>query len=699
MSKLYLYLDESGDFEERADARPSIIAGFFASKAIDDGVASDFLRQVAGHRKADGPFHATNRPVHEKRVWAERLKPALDARQWRAVIFEHTSGIEIVDNATTYLAVLAEGLVQLGTDLVSELADDAAGLQLHVTAAGRVARVAGSTDEREYTRVERYRRALAERVAVEQARTVPDLRKRLSIEIELADARKDQRLMVADLIAHLSSKRSSLGRAERAAIEGAVGRYHYATLSPGTSDRLRLAIQRGHLSSAIIDAVELARCSSASPADLESTAMLIQRLGAISAEALDRELKAALARVEARAAAHRPSHEGPAEAAEREVRLWRSVIVEPLRARVGPDRAAAIEWVELQLDWNLLTACNHAGSLSGGRAVRERLQQRLPSIAASLAHLPLALEIQFAEAVHLTDACAYEEACQAMDRLGENLEAMVQLFGELWPAGSPSELRSRLLGKAVGCSLQAWHKRGRRDPAAYREARERSIRALALFSAPDDLSRQYGYRCLIEADAGQLEDAWRFVARVVGAPEHTGPAELLAACARNPWSMLYWTHLWYVGARNGDTDLSTELASAWHGKALAQEASWLSSAFRFPGHLVAWKAGAAAWRAGQRRHGETLLRLAADHCFSSKRSEALRLIGLAVVADHAALAKEKHRAPLRRKLEKELDRLERSAPPSVERYLARWGEALAATPAGHEGERRMLESLAWDVCY
>lgn len=688
----YLYIDESGDFGPRQSwgRRPCVIGGFLAQSSATEDAAWNFLADVAGHER-DACFHAQDRTVQADRAgWVAKLPSALAARRWSVALFEHSSGREVIDNATTYLNVLAEGVVQLLLDLAAEFRGSPDPLRLELLLAERWLPRPDDPSIKDMTPQEAYVLRLRERFAVEQVRQAALLGRRLELgAVELGSARGDPRLMVADLVCGVWRFRDELDAKSIEGIEEVVGSRCYSALRPVEASRIRDAIARGDLAAAMHDLVVTDAEDSEAVADRKR---VLDRLAALTTEGRERELDGALARVDERSTA-RLSVDAIADIARR----WRERIVAPLRDRLAEGDRWLLSRVEARLLWNVLTAANHSGSLSKARSALHELEEFRRAIPANFSNFPLELEIALAEAVHRTDALDLERACTAMRKVADDLEPILSMLGSLW--GRPEEttaLKSNLLGKTVGTELQAWTRRGRFDRGSYDEARRLSGQALALFPGTDDVRRQAGYRCQLEADAGDWKEAFRWLARAVGAEVADGsapdPEATLTAASRVSWSVFYWTHVWEATTR-ADGAIARGVAArcldAWNKANLVASQRWFGSGFAFPGHLVAWKAGVASVRGGSVKPGLRLLERAAQECFREPDAEVFRFIGLGVLADLAASTDGAQRRGTLNRLARETKALHnvQGLPETLGRELDHWIGELESSEVADEVAR------------
>ena len=112
MKNLELFLDESGDFcSDDANWRkhPSIIGGVLSEKGK---ISHDEASRIIGNRS----FHGVNEDAEAK----IGILHALVQIESKFVIFENQERIHVIDDITTYLNVMAEGIVQLLLALSAE---------------------------------------------------------------------------------------------------------------------------------------------------------------------------------------------------------------------------------------------------------------------------------------------------------------------------------------------------------------------------------------------------------------------------------------------------------------------------------------------------------------------------------------------------------------------------------------------------
>lgn len=121
-----LYLDESGDFEE-SEANlnsPSLVGGvFFQKESINEQAAEHIISQVRDkyvkkneQYKAINYHHATELPVEIKADVKVDMVETIIENGFTPVIFQQQSKEKILNNTTTYIMFLVDGIVKLIQD-------------------------------------------------------------------------------------------------------------------------------------------------------------------------------------------------------------------------------------------------------------------------------------------------------------------------------------------------------------------------------------------------------------------------------------------------------------------------------------------------------------------------------------------------------------------------------------------------------
>src|SRR5699024_10870690 len=180
-TELELWLDESGDFEgdHNEHKNPSLVGGVLVKQGQ---ITEEIAQQIIGKDYV----HYNEEEGSENMKLLEKIKEM----NGEFVIFENKERVKIIDGDTTYLNVLAEGIIQLLLRLSAIYGD----FKLTVLIATRknMSKGRGIIDEQEYEN------RLRERIIVGLARNFLTRKNNWDYEIQFGDARYLSRLMLAD---------------------------------------------------------------------------------------------------------------------------------------------------------------------------------------------------------------------------------------------------------------------------------------------------------------------------------------------------------------------------------------------------------------------------------------------------------------------------------------------------------------------
>src|SRR5690625_3287678 len=180
--ELELWLDESGDFDRDDQNRklnPSIVGGVLVKKG---DITEEMARGIIGK-----DYVHFNEELGDAHI---ELLQQIKRANGEFVIFENKERVQIIDSDTTYLNVLAEGIVRL----LSHLAAIHRDFKLHIIIATRL----NTETRRGIIDVREYEHRLRERIIVGIAKNILTRQSKWEYDISFADARYDVRIMLAD---------------------------------------------------------------------------------------------------------------------------------------------------------------------------------------------------------------------------------------------------------------------------------------------------------------------------------------------------------------------------------------------------------------------------------------------------------------------------------------------------------------------
>lgn len=190
--QLELWLDESGDFESdnKSHLNPSLVGGVLIKKGIiTDGLALQMIGKGYVH------FNQESAEYHLQIL--EKVKK----HQAEFVVFQNKERVMIIDSDTTYLNVLAEGIIQLLLQLSASVGD----FELDIIIATRKNTVKGYG----IIAQEEYERRLRERIILGLAKKALTRKNKWKYHVYFDDARTSHKLMLADGVCNAYLTRTS----------------------------------------------------------------------------------------------------------------------------------------------------------------------------------------------------------------------------------------------------------------------------------------------------------------------------------------------------------------------------------------------------------------------------------------------------------------------------------------------------------
>lgn len=145
---------------------------------------------------------------------------------------------------------------------------------------------------------------------------------------------------------------------------------------------------------------------------------------------------------------------------------------------------------------------DHIGDADKCAKYANRCNARISVVSHSWEHIGYYFSFQIREMNQMIGRFEFESVLQRSEPLVDALQSAKDLFSMIdsdSAAGKPQQ--SDLLGKVYGIRLEAYINLLHDHPEYYADALENSDLALAEFSKPYDLHRQYQLRCLLHVTA------------------------------------------------------------------------------------------------------------------------------------------------------------------------------------------------------
>lgn len=687
-STYFLYLDETGSFEPSAR---SAIGGIYATAPISRAEAETWWEEVLGHPRGE-VFHANEHTGDLSRLLSKAID-AWQSRSWNPLILEHVTRGQIVDNATTYVHVFADGILKVAHKLAQKAGKD---FSLQVLAANRSLPVSPGSDIKERMHRDLYESRLKERIAVETVRgPVRPKDPKWSYSLAFASATQDPCLMMADLACYAWHGGKRLSPEVQNKWQEFLGEGHYKSLRSDDDERVQRLREHGAHGAALMEILALLANARQHPVWLLALRdAIVGDLAEFDAGTRDTAIEAVMSRLRYEIDMRRNFELG-----ETLLEAWRKYLVAPLKAALPAPSQAEIVWVEGQTLCFELAVANHRGAVSRAEQIVQEVSPLSVVLAGRFERLHLALMIRILEAVHLMNIYAFGRSQKLMTDLAQTLDNLLSLMGELTPGADLATLRSDVLGRALGTALQAATMAARRDPTLYDLARTLSERALPEFESLQDRKRQWGYRAQLETDAGRWAEAREYLALSIGLPVEATLSELVAAAKEQPFSLMHLARYWAAVAGKLPAE-AEELRAAFLREGIEKLPLWEAGAH--PAQVVFWKYGAALAVLGERKRALVHLDRAIQLAEARPGDLTVRTIGLGAQAERLALLLEQEeRNALRSAILKlrstSQAMLESGAPEPLQNYFAAWPRRIEAGLA--EGSIEQLRHLALDIPY
>jgi tetratricopeptide (TPR) repeat protein len=689
MTTYHLYLDETGSFEP---GDLSAIGGICAPTSLSRAEAETWWAEVLGHPRVE-PFHA-NEFAGDLSALLLRAIDAWRARGCTPVILEHVTRGQIVDNATTYVHVFADGITKVARTMAG-----AAGtpMQLALLCANRRVPDAPGSDRKVPMPYSLYESRLHERIAIEALRGPVRLRDpKWTYSLGFASATEDPRLMMADLACYAWRGGKKFRPEALAAYKSFLEGHRYKSLQSDDDERIRSLLAQGAHGPALLEvAASLTGSTTHRPWQLDLRDTLVGELAELDGATRDAALEVLMGRLR-----HEVEVRRDFDLATRLLQTWHKHLLPQLETGLAQAGRQEIAWAAAQARGLELALANHRGAVAEAERILAALTPARDQLAGRFERLPLALHIRILEAVHRTNTYDFELAHTQMAGLASTLDSLLALMADLAPGASLDALRSDLLGRVLGTGLQAATMASRRNPAMYEAARSLSDLALTEFASLSDRQRQAGYRAQLETDAGQLDEARNYLALAMGL-EPGAPLDTMAQTAgRSPFWAMHLARYWAAVARAGSAGEAAALRAAFLAAGLDELPAW--STGQHPAHVYFWKSGVALAalkdQARARRCLDRAIRMAED----PPAGLTVRTIGLAAQLDRLGLLLGSGDGNALRSARKTLDGtlkalLDDGSPAAMRHYFEKWPQAIEV--ALGKGDRAALTELSDKVPY
>lgn len=483
---LEFYIDESGNFIDDAPEN----AHYPEEMSLVGGILYD-------------PIHLNDAHVAEllpekvhcceeyKKIYINVLEK-LYSEGSRFIIFENKERIKVINGDITYLNIIAEGLVQLLSDLPLEY--PAEKIKVHIVVATRKAVSRGTG----IIQFNEYRNRLEEKIliALHRSKAVT-----CDYTLDFVDARASKRHDFADIVCNTymtRKRRKKFSDEERKRIEAIYDqRYIYPVFEDATVGYLKQLLSESRFSEMIYQICTLAKLQGVT--DLRNK--LLVRI--CKSNSLERKAYFSYISLQLGLYNERRMYSEGIRFAEN----YKQYILIPLRPHIEISNQELDYWF-FDTDFYILTMYDHMGNATMCGKYLEECNKNIYAINRSWEHIDYYFKFRIRELNCLMGRFDFNAVIRKADNLIGIFSNAKELFSLIETYdGTINALQSELLGKVYGVKLEAYINLIPQRRDLFEDALIASDRALAEFSNPIDIRRQYQYRCSLMLAAGKNREA------------------------------------------------------------------------------------------------------------------------------------------------------------------------------------------------
>jgi hypothetical protein len=643
MSKLSfdLYLDESGNFEEDAFNKkhaPSLVGGLLMPSSL---ASNDYFERLI-------PDNTHAMVAYDKERFFSILDQLL-ADGGRFVIFSNEERLNIVNGDTTYLNILAEGIVKLLRNLRVQYEE----FELHVLVATRQA-VSYKQDmgygEKENVRIEQeqYFQRLDEKIILAMGHDhIPGA----ELSLQFASATREKKLMTADIICNTYLTRKARQKFTEEDRQRIALLFENQIIYPvfengGVTYIKRLFIEERygevlyHLSSA---------------PNLTGLADLRRQLFFILAKTDDKVQDSYFSYVSLQIGQYNNSRDFSdgihfAEGYKKNVLVpLQAFLVEQTELQGAENLSKRIRYWTFDTDFFILTMADHMGNTTKCAEYLQRCRENIEAIDHSWEHIDYYFTFCIRELMCLMGQFDFKAVLDKSKKLVEIFTETKELFGLIGAYdGLDTKPKSELLGKINGIRLQAYTNLLHEHPDVWEDALAASDAALAEFTSPSDVSRQYQYRCLLMVEAGKPQEALACLLQSCNISVDTPNALKMFVNAAyqnakhpNSFSLMHYANVLRALAEVNDSRVP-EMANALVQHPLFAEDLKSGEKAGHPWNLIFWNMSKYYRIIDQYKKAETLYKQALKLTKEHPEKATMYSFALSMTADWAVYCKERN---------------------------------------------------------
>lgn len=669
--KFELWLDESGDFKEDSNLRknPSLVGGVLVEKGglspreVKDILNNDYVHSNEIEYEVFGDY-------------AVGVLSDIREKNGELVIFENQERLEIIDGSTTYLNILSEGIIQLLQLLSAQygyielelLVAVRLNVEIQHSSPGRI------IDEDEYTR------RLEEKIIVGLARRTLSNNKNWSWSINMASARRDQRLMLADVVCNsfLTKNSRKFNDGHREELKSLYNEiYHFTVFEKATEAYIKKLLGEGEIGEAIFEVYTIEEKIN----EKALVGIILEKLKMLD----DEGIRMQLLNIKIRIGALIKIDSDFIKTKNMLIGIQEEFI--PLLEKSNMDLGV----FPLDIYLYLLTVYTHEGNLELAEGQIELCEEGIKGLGNRWESIDYYFMFKIRQAVHDINSFDFSKAVDNMTEVIHTLDDTLGLFTLAKGIGDIcTEIKSDIMGKALGTRLQGRTYLIRDDIEQLDKARKDSDRAIMEFMHDSDVTRQYQYRSNIECEGGNYSEGVNYLCNSmeVEYEDENSLVELLNLIMEKQltvrlYSLMHYTKIMSESKINKDEEVSETMFSAWNKAKLGSDDVITNPINAHPYEIILWKLGSYMGSAGNIAAASNYYNDAIRICNSIPDRLTLRATGLGIMAEKASVlggAGDKYRKEFNSATRDFMNNynqfMEANLPKSMITYFSHWKDSL-----------------------
>ncbi|MDO4838913.1 MAG: hypothetical protein Q4B32_11065 [Clostridia bacterium] len=483
-----LYIDESGRFEDLTEKEPSM--SLVGGVLMPQGTITEARAKLLPPEE-----------VHCCKKYDKRYLNVLETLRQdgtRYVIFQNQEQTQVLNGDTTYLNILAEGLVQLLSALQLEYPNE----DVHVNVV--IATKKNMETKHGIVGTDQYKERVREKVELAKYRCRAVL---CEYELHFGDARKKREFDFADIVCntYFTQRRPKFTDEERERIVKVFdGQYIYSVFESATVSYLKQLLIDGNYSEMVYQICTLTKLQNVKNLHRE----LLKQITAASPT--ERAVIFQHLSLQIRLYVDRRLFTNGISFAEN----YQDRFLFPLQ-KVSEELEKEVGFWLFDTDFYIVTMYNHLGHVSKCAEYLKRCNDNIHVINRSWEHIDYYFNFKIRELNCLKGCFDFEAVQEKAKQLINVLTNAKELFGMIDSGSSAEDApKSELLGKAYGLLLETYLNLVGNQPALLEEALTVSDLAMQEFTAEQDLQRQKQNRSTLLLVAGKPAEALDWLLRV-----------------------------------------------------------------------------------------------------------------------------------------------------------------------------------------